>query len=134
MHFRPPGRSERRIVPQQLETTLEVDDGIVHIGRARAVRRSRSPPPRAPMNARVSGMHGKAANRRKLPIVGPPITAASSCPKWFGTTSWQVGLRAITRSTQEPFLLPARLHPITNPGTVPTRFFVNPPVFVSSPG
>ena len=34
MHYRPPGRSERRIVPRQLETTLEVDDGIVRIGRA----------------------------------------------------------------------------------------------------
>jgi MFS family permease len=65
MHHRPPKRSEPRIVPQQLETTLEVDDGIVRIGRARGVRRSRSPPPRALMNVRVSGTHGKAANRRK---------------------------------------------------------------------
>jgi len=47
MHYRPPERSGRRIVPQQPETTLEVDDGIVRIGRARGVRRSRSPPPRA---------------------------------------------------------------------------------------
>jgi hypothetical protein len=29
MHHRPPERSERRIVPRQLGTTLEVDDGIV---------------------------------------------------------------------------------------------------------
>jgi hypothetical protein len=65
MHCRPPGRSGRRIVPQQLETTLEADDGIVRIGRARSIRRSRSPPPRAPVNVRVSGMHGKAAGRRK---------------------------------------------------------------------
>src|SRR6201997_1137398 len=65
MHYRPPGRSAHRIVPQQLETTLEVDDEIVRIGRARGVRRSRSAPPRALMNVRVSGMHGKAANRRK---------------------------------------------------------------------
>jgi MFS family permease len=67
MHYRPPARSAHRIVPQQLETTLEVDDGIVRIGWARGVRRSRSPPPRALMNVRVSGMHGKAANRRKQP-------------------------------------------------------------------
>jgi MFS family permease len=65
MHYRPPGRSARRIVPRQLETTLEVDDGIVRIGRAHGARRSRSPPPRALMNMRVSGIHGKAANRRK---------------------------------------------------------------------
>ena len=65
MHYRPPGRSERRIVPRQLETTLEVDDGIVRTGRARSIRRSRSAPPRALMNVRVSGIHGKAANRRK---------------------------------------------------------------------
>ena len=65
MHYRPPGRSAHRIVPRQLETTLEVDDGIVRIGRARSIRRSRSAPPRALMNVRVSGMHGKAANRRK---------------------------------------------------------------------
>jgi predicted MFS family arabinose efflux permease len=44
MHHRPPGRSERRIVPRQLETTLEVDDEIVRIGRARSIRRSRSAP------------------------------------------------------------------------------------------
>src|SRR6202021_2585424 len=43
----------------------KVDDGIVRIGRARGVRRSRSPPPRALMNVRVSRMHGKAANRWK---------------------------------------------------------------------
>ena len=42
----------------------KVDDAIVRIGRARGVRRSRSPP-RAPMNARVSGRHGTAANGRK---------------------------------------------------------------------
>jgi hypothetical protein len=29
MHYRPPGRSAHPIVPQQLETTPEVDDGIV---------------------------------------------------------------------------------------------------------
>src|SRR6185437_5239052 len=46
-------------------TSLEADDGIVRIGRARSVRRSRSPPPRALMNVRVSGMRGTAANRRK---------------------------------------------------------------------
>jgi hypothetical protein len=44
MHHRPPERSERRIVPRQLGTTLEVDDGIVRIGRARGVRRSGSAP------------------------------------------------------------------------------------------
>jgi hypothetical protein len=33
MHHRPPERSERRIVPRQLGKTLEVDDGIVRIGR-----------------------------------------------------------------------------------------------------
>jgi MFS family permease len=65
MHHRPPRRSARRIVPRQLETTLEVDDGIVRIGRARGVRRSRSPPLRALMNVRVSGTHGKTANCRK---------------------------------------------------------------------
>jgi hypothetical protein len=42
MHHRPPERSERRIVPRQLGTTLEVDDGIVRIGRTRGVRRSGS--------------------------------------------------------------------------------------------
>jgi hypothetical protein len=47
MHYRPPGRSARRIVPRQLETTLEVDDGIVRTGRARSIRRSGSAPPRA---------------------------------------------------------------------------------------
>jgi predicted MFS family arabinose efflux permease len=65
MHYRPPGRSAHRIVPRQPETTLEVDDGIVRIGRARSIRRSRSAPPRALMDVRVSGIHGKAANRRK---------------------------------------------------------------------
>jgi MFS family permease len=65
MHYRPPGRSARRILPRQLETTLEADDGFIRIGRARGVRRSRSPAPRALMNVRVSGTHGKAANRRK---------------------------------------------------------------------
>jgi MFS family permease len=65
MHYRPPGRSERRIVPRQPETTWKVDDGIVRIGRARGVRRSRSAPPRALMNVRVSGTHGKTANRGK---------------------------------------------------------------------
>src|SRR4051794_6737421 len=64
MHYRPPGRSAHRIVPRQLETTLEADDGIVRIGRARGVRRSRSPP-RAVLNVRVAGAHGKAANRSK---------------------------------------------------------------------
>jgi hypothetical protein len=44
MHHRPPERSERRIVPRQLGRTLEVDDGIVRIGRARGVRRSGSAP------------------------------------------------------------------------------------------
>jgi hypothetical protein len=38
MHHRPPERAERRIVPRQLGTTLEVDDGIVRIGRARGAR------------------------------------------------------------------------------------------------
>jgi hypothetical protein len=100
MHYRPPGRSERRIVPPQLETTLEVDDGIVRIGRARGVRRSRSPPPRALMNARVSGMHGKAANRSKqvsrtlarvfagwrTGLSGPVIVlAAGTAVNYFGT-------------------------------------------------
>src|ERR1700758_3165215 len=65
MHYRPPGRSAHRVVPRQLETTLEVDDGIVRISRACSIRRSRSAPPRALMNVRVSGIHGKAANRRK---------------------------------------------------------------------
>src|SRR5262245_19340229 len=64
MHHRPPRRSAHRIVAQQLETTLEVDDGIVRIGRARGVHRSRSPPPRAPINVRVPGTHGKPTNRR----------------------------------------------------------------------
>ena len=32
-------------MPRQLGTTLEVDDGIVRIGRARGVRRSGSAPP-----------------------------------------------------------------------------------------
>jgi hypothetical protein len=44
MHYRPPGRSGRRIVPRRLGTTLEVDDGIVRIGRARGIRRSGSAP------------------------------------------------------------------------------------------
>src|SRR5690348_12404479 len=44
MHHRPPGRSERRIVPRQLGTTLEADDGIVRIGRARGARRAGSAP------------------------------------------------------------------------------------------
>src|SRR5262249_16770826 len=63
IHYRPPGRSP----PDRAAaagTALEVDDGNVRIGRARGVRRSRSPP-RAPMNARRSGLHGKAATRRK---------------------------------------------------------------------
>src|SRR5690349_22581806 len=65
MHYRPPRRSAHRIVPQQLETTLEVDDGIVRTGRARSVHHSRSPPPRALMNVRAARMRGRAANRRK---------------------------------------------------------------------
>jgi len=82
MHYRPPGRSAHRIVPQQLETTLEVDDGIVRIGRAGSIRRSRSAPPRALMNVRVSGMHGKAANRRK------PVSRTLA--RVFG--GWRTGL------------------------------------------
>jgi MFS family permease len=82
MPYRPPGRSAHRIVPQQLETTLEVDDGIVRIGRARSIRRSRSAPLRALMNVRVSGMHGKAANRRK------PVSRTLA--RVFG--GWRTGL------------------------------------------
>src|SRR6516225_3905821 len=41
----------------------KVDDGIVRIGRARGVRRSRSPPPRTLMNVRIPSMHGKAPTR-----------------------------------------------------------------------
>jgi MFS family permease len=63
MHYRPPGRSAHRIVPQQMDPTLEVGDGIVRIGLARGIRRSRSPP-RALLTVRVSGTHGKASNRR----------------------------------------------------------------------
>jgi len=37
MHHRPPERPEGRIVPRRLGTTLEVDDEIVRIGRARGV-------------------------------------------------------------------------------------------------
>ena len=47
MHYRPPERSERRIVPRQPETTLEADDGIVRTGRERglAVRTGHAPVP-----------------------------------------------------------------------------------------
>src|SRR5262249_56426384 len=47
------------------ERAGKVADGIVRIGRARGVRRSRSPPPGALVNVRVSGMRGKAAARRQ---------------------------------------------------------------------
>src|SRR5215831_4647291 len=57
----PPTRSCR----SSWKRPWKVDDGIVRTGRARGVRRSRSPPPRAPMNVRVPGTHGKPANRRK---------------------------------------------------------------------
>src|SRR5690349_22383151 len=100
MHYRPPERSGRRIVPQQPETTLEVDDGIVRIGRARGVRRSRSPPPRALLNVQVPGTHGKAANRRthvsrtlarvfagwRTGLPGPVIVLqAGTAVNYFGT-------------------------------------------------
>jgi MFS family permease len=81
MHYRPPARSAHRIVPE-LETTLEVDDGIVRIGRARGVRRSRCAPPRALMNVRVSRMHGKAANHGKQ--------ASRTLARAFG--GWRTGL------------------------------------------
>jgi 2-iminobutanoate/2-iminopropanoate deaminase len=44
MHYRPPGRSARRIVPQQLKRLWKVADGFVRIGRARGARRFRSAP------------------------------------------------------------------------------------------
>ena len=58
--IRPPDRA-----PAAGNDRGRFDDGIVRIGRARGVRRSRSPPPGAVMNVRVSGRHGKAANGRK---------------------------------------------------------------------
>src|SRR6185369_8512371 len=75
-------------------------DGIVRIGRARGVRRSRSPPPRALMNVRVSGLHVKAANRRdqvsrtlarvfaswRTGLPGPVIVLqAGTAVNYFGT-------------------------------------------------
>ena len=84
-------------MPQQLETTLEADDGIIRTGRARGVRHSGSTPPRAQMNVRVSGIHGKAANRGKQlygltftagvalgPAVGGAPLATSPDAVWWG--------------------------------------------------
>lgn len=49
-----------------------------------------------------------------------------------GSTSRQVGRRAITRSTQEPFR--PRLHLMTSPDTVLTLVFGNPRVVVEFTG
>jgi hypothetical protein len=55
MHYRPPGRSELRIEPRQLETTLEADDGIARTERARSVRHSGFAP-LAPLRICFPGM------------------------------------------------------------------------------
>src|SRR6185312_10102374 len=92
----PPTRSCR----SSWKRPWKVDDGIVRIGRARGVRRSRSPPPRALMNVRVSGLHVKAANRRdqvsrtlarvfagwRTGLSGPVIVLqAGTAVNYFGT-------------------------------------------------
>ena len=72
---------------------------MVRFGRARGVRRFRSPP-RARVNVRVSGMHGKSANRGTQPggtlagvfagwragLWGPVIVVqAGTAVSYFGT-------------------------------------------------
>src|SRR5262249_4586850 len=92
----PPTRSCR----SSWKRPWKVDDGIVRIGRAHSIRRSRSAPPRAPVNVRVSGTHGKAANRRtqvsrtlarvfagwRTGLPGPVIVLqAGTAVNYFGT-------------------------------------------------
>ena len=78
----------------------EAAGGVVRFGGARGVRRSRSPPPRARVNVRVSGTHGTPANRGTQPggtlagvfagwragLWGPVIVVqAGTAVSYFGT-------------------------------------------------
>jgi MFS family permease len=86
MHHRPPERSERRIVPRQLGTTLEVDDGIARIGRARGVRRSGSAPlvgARAAMRRVFMVFLAETITIVALPSIGAGVRFSEQGLQWM---------------------------------------------------
>jgi hypothetical protein len=109
MHYRPPGRPERRIVPQQLKIPWEVGNGIVRIGRARGVRAQETGQPAMTMDPeahyrlavqRIAETHRQAERARAARSPSPRrqlrITEAVRTRLAFLLV--QIGLRLLARS------------------------------------